>query len=405
MGASLTLFHIRGIPVRVHVSWLVIYGLIAWSLAVGYFPRVLPDTTALTHWATGLVAALLLFVSVFLHELSHALVALRQGLGVSAITLHIFGGVSQLEEEPKSPREELWMAIVGPLTSFAIALVAGLTGRAAQPAPVLAAILGYLALVNAIVGVFNLVPGFPLDGGRVLRAVLWKIKGDLRRATEIASRAGGVVAMLLIVFGVLRGFAGDFLGGLWFVLIGVFLRQAGQASYQQLLVRRALEPLAVREVMTRDVVHIPADASVGRAVDDYFWRHHVSSFPVVADGRLVGILSIRQLGNVPRERWAETTVSDVMQRIDDSLTAAPGDDLWAAFQKLSANGLGRLAVVDGGRLAGYLSAKDVLHVLTVSSAGGRGGGHSTVQGKLAAKPRSRRTRQRLASLLHRHRQR
>jgi CBS domain-containing protein len=280
------------------------------------------------------------------------------------------------------------MAIVGPLTSFAIALVAGLAGRAAEPAPVVAAILRYLALVNAIVGVFNLVPGFPLDGGRVLRAVLWKVKGDLRRATEIASRAGGVVATLLIVLGVMRGFAGDFLGGLWFVLIGVFLRQAGQASYQQLLVRRALESLAVHEVMTRDVVHVPAEASVGRVVDEYFWRHHVSSFPVVADGRLVGIVSIRQLGNLPRERWAETAVRDVMQRIDDSLTAAPGDDLWAAFQKLSANGLGRLAVVDGGRLAGYLSAKDVLHVLSVSTAGTRAKGLPTPQGDAVAVPRS-----------------
>jgi CBS domain-containing protein len=172
------------------------------------------------------------------------------------------------------------------------------------------------------------------------------------------------------------------------VLIGVFLRQAGHASYQQLLVRRALEPLAVREVMTRDVVHIPADALVGRAVDDYFWRHHVSSFPVVADGRLVGILSIRQLGNLPRERWAETAVSDVMQRIDDSLTTAPGDDLWAAFQKLSANGLGRLAVVDGGCLAGYLSGKDVLHVLAVSTAGTRGKGFSMGQAEAVAAPRS-----------------
>lgn len=379
MSGGLTLFRIRGIPVRVHVSWLVIYGLIAWSLAVGYFPRVLPDTTVLTHWATGLVAALLLFVSVFLHELSHALVALRHGLGVSAITLHIFGGVSQLEEEPRSPGREFWMAIVGPLTSFAIALVAGVAARVTEPVPVVAAILGYLALVNALVGAFNLVPGFPLDGGRVLRAALWKLKGDLRRATEIASRAGGVVAMLLIVLGVLRGFAGDFLGGLWFVLIGVFLRQAGQASYQQLLVRRTLEPLAVREIMTRDVVHIAADMPVSRAVDEVFWRHHVTSFPVLASGRVVGILSIRQLGNLPRERWAETAVSAVMQRIGDSLTAAPGDDLWTAFQKLSANGLGRLAIVDGERLVGYLSAKDVLHVLAVSAAGARGGGYSVTR--------------------------
>ena len=383
MGGSLTLFRIRGIPVRVHMSWLIIYGLISWSLAVGYFPRVLPDVPLLTHWVTGLVAALLLFVSVFLHELSHALVARRHGLGVSAITLHIFGGVSQLEEEPRSPGQEFWMAIVGPLTSFAIAMVAGVAAKAAEPIPVLAAVLGYLALVNAMVGAFNLVPGFPLDGGRVLRAALWKVKGDLRRATEMARRAGAAVAVLLIVLGVSRGLAGDFLGGLWFVLIGLFLRQAGQASHQQLLVRCVLEPLAVRDVMTRDVVQVAPEVSIARAVDDVFWRHHVSSFPVVAGGQVVGILSIRRLGDLPQERWAETTVSAIMQQIGESLTMAPGDDLWAAFQKLSTNGLGRLAVVDGGRLVGYLSAKDVLHVLAVSTAGARGGifGHKRREGR------------------------
>lgn len=370
-GGVATLFRVRGIPVRVHVSWLVVFGLIAWSLSVGYFPRVLPEMPLATHWVTGLVAALLLFVSVFLHELSHALVARRHGLGVSAITLHIFGGVSQLEDEPPSPGVEFWMAIAGPLTSFAIAIVAGVAARAAAPVPVLAAILGYLGLVNAIVGAFNLVPGFPLDGGRVLRAALWKAKGDLRRATEMASRAGGTVAVLLMVLGVLRGLAGDFLGGLWFVLIGVFLRQAGASSYQQLLVRRILEPLAVRDVMTRDVVHVRPELPLDRAVDDVFWRHHVQSIPVVTDGRVVGILGFRQLGDIPRERWAAMTVGDVMRPVSEPLTIAPGDDLWAAFQKISSNDLGRLAVVDAGRLVGYLSSKDVMHVLAVVTAGGR----------------------------------
>jgi Zn-dependent protease/predicted transcriptional regulator len=386
MGGSLTLFHVRGIPVRVHVSWLVIYGLIAWSLAVGYFPRVLPDTPLLTHWVTGLVAALLLFVSVFLHELSHALVARRHGLGVSAITLHIFGGVSQLDDEPPSPAVEFWIAIVGPLTSFAIALVAGVAAWATRPFEVLAAILGYLAFVNGVVGAFNLVPGFPLDGGRVLRAALWKIKGDLGRATAMASRAGGAVAVLLMALGVVRGMAGDFLGGLWFVLIGVFLQQAGRASYQQLLVRRTLEPLTVRDVMTRDVVHIAADVPVARAADDVFWRHHVSSVPVVTGDRVVGILSLRQLRDLPRERWAGMAVSEVMQPIEASLTAAPGDDLWTAFQKLSTNGLGRLAVVDSGRLVGYLSAKDVLHTLAVSTAGARGDGSSAMRNTTITRP-------------------
>jgi Zn-dependent protease/predicted transcriptional regulator len=370
MGYALTLFHVGGIPVRVHASWLAIFGLIAWSLAIGYFPRVLPDVPVLAHWVQGLVAALLLFVSVFLHELAHSVVARAHGLPVSGITLHVFGGVSQLEREPDRPGVELVMAIVGPLTSFALAALAavgaGLTASHAAPA----AVLRYLAVVNALVGAFNLVPGFPLDGGRILRAILWRVKGDVRWATDIASRAGILIAFGLMALGVLRALSGEFLGGLWFVLIGLFLRQAAEGSYQELLVRRALGPLAVRDVMTREVLQVPPDLPVSRVADEWFWRHHVTSFPVVEDGRLLGIVSVGQLGAVPRERWAEVRAREVMRPVDDTLTIAPTARLPVALQKLTQNGLGRLAVVDEGTLVGYLSLKDALHVLAVATAGG-----------------------------------
>jgi Zn-dependent protease/predicted transcriptional regulator len=373
-GGVATLFRVAGIPVRIHVSWLVVFGLLAWSLSVGYFPHVLPDVARATYWLAGLVASLLLFVSVFLHELSHSVIARRNGLRVSAITLHIFGGVSQLEEEPASPGTEFRMAIVGPLTSFALGGIAALGARAVSPGSPAAAVLGYLAFVNVVVGAFNLVPGFPLDGGRVLRAALWHMRGDLRRATETASRAGVAVAFLIMALGVLRGFGGDFLGGLWFVLIGVFLRQAAQTSYQRLQIRGALEPLAVRDVMTRTVVHVPPDIPVERAVDEFVWRHHVASFPVVGrDGVVVGIFTLRQLATLPRERWTEALVREVMQPIGAEFTTTPSDDVWDAFQKLSRNGLGRLVVVDGRRVVGYLSANDVMHVLTVATAGRRDG--------------------------------
>jgi len=367
-----TLFRVWGIPLRVHASWLVIFALIAWSLSVGYFPQVLPESPVATHWVGGAVAALLLFVSVFLHELSHALVARRAGLRVSAITLHVFGGVSQLEDEPGSPGVEFRIAIVGPLTSFLVAGVAALATPLAGEHPLATAILRYLVLVNVVVGAFNLVPGFPLDGGRVLRAALWKIRGNLHSATEAASRAGTAVALGLIALGVLRGMTGEFLGGLWFVLIGLFLRQAAAGSYEQLLLRRALAPLAVRDVMTRDVFHVGADLSLDRVADDFFWPHHVSSFPVIENQRVVGIVSVHQLADIPRARWPETPVRQVMRALDDSLAAGPGDGLWSAFEKLSRNGLGRLAVVEAGRLVGYLSLKDVLHVLGLRrAAGGR----------------------------------
>lgn len=375
MDGVATLFRLWGIPVRVHASWLVIFGLLAWSLSVGYFPHVLPDLPLVAHWANGFLAALLLFVSVLLHELSHSVAALRYGIPVSGITLHIFGGVSQLEREPDRPGVEVVVAVVGPLTSFAIAAVLALALRLLDPPAAAAAIMRYLVIVNAVVGVFNLVPGFPLDGGRLLRAALWKLKGNLHWATRMASRAGSAFAFLLMGLGILRALAGEFLGGLWFVVIGLFLHQAAAGSYQQLLLRRALGPLAVRDVMTREVIHVPPDLTVARVVEEFFWPHHVSSFPVLDGGQVVGILSLHQLRQVPRERWETTRVRELMLPLTDSLTAGPGDPLWQAFEKLSGNGLGRLAVVERGRLAGYLSVKDVAHIMAVASGlGGPQGG-------------------------------
>ena len=370
MGGALTLFRILDIPVRVHASWLVIYGLIAWSLSAGYFPQVLPDVSARTHWVSGLVAALLLFISVFLHELSHSVVARRHGLPVAAITLHVFGGVSELGREPESPGVEFRIAVVGPLTSFALGGLGFVAVALVGDRATLAAILRYLAVVNVAVGAFNLVPGFPLDGGRVLRAALWHAKGNLEWATRVASRAGSIVALALIGLGIARSLTGEFLGGLWFVLIGLFLRQAAEGSYKQLLLRRVLGPLAVRDVMTRDVISVPADLPLTRVVDEYFWRHHVTSFPVVDGDRLVGILSIHRLGHRPREEWHATPARDAMQPIVEALIARPADRVPDALAKLSRNGLGRLAVLDDGRLAGYLSPRDVLHVLAVSTARG-----------------------------------
>lgn len=372
MSSTATLFRIFGIPVRAHVSWLAILGLLTWSLAVGYFPQVLPDVPLAAHWVKGLLAALLLFASVLLHELSHSVAARRYGIPVSGITLHIFGGVSQLEREPDRPGAEFVIAIVGPLTSFAIAATLALATALFDVPPGARAIMGYLTAVNVLVGVFNLIPGFPLDGGRLLRAALWKAKGNFQQATRKASRVGSAFALLLMGIGALRAFTGEFMGGLWLVLIGLFLRQAAEGNYQQVVLRRALGPLAVRDVMTREVIQVPADLPAGRVLDDFFWRHHVSSFPVLDDGRVVGILSLDRLRQVSPERLADTRSREIMLPLVEGLTAAPGDSLWQAFEKLAQNGLGRLAVLEAGRLVGYLSVKDVMHVRALSSGpGGR----------------------------------
>lgn len=382
MGGTVRVLTIRGIPINVHVSWLVIYGLITWTLAVGYFPRALPDLPDAAYWANGLLAAFLLFVSVLLHELSHSFVAMAHGLSVRGITLHVFGGVSHLEDEPPSPRAEFLIAVVGPVTSFAIAAVLWAINASGLVQPAWAqAVVSYLVLVNVAVGIFNLVPGFPLDGGRILRAALWKWKGALGQATYMASRVGVGFAFALMVLGFVQILSGSVIGGFWFILIGMFLRGAADTSYSQMALREALAHLPVRDVMAREVVTVPVEATVAQLADA-FWSHHVTSFPVVDGGTVRGIASVQQVHAVPVEQRMERRVSELMRPLTDDLIVGPDDSVFDALGKASRNQVGRLAVLENSRLVGYLSLKDITHVLALrglpdgahSGAGGRGPG-------------------------------
>jgi Zn-dependent protease/CBS domain-containing protein len=365
VDGTMRVLTIRGIPIKVHVSWLVIYALITWTLAIGYFPRALPDLPAAAHWANGLLAAFLLFVSVLLHELSHSLVAMAHGLSVRGITLHVFGGVSHLEDEPPSPRAEFLIAVVGPVTSFAIAAVLWAISAAGLVQPAWAqAVVVYLVLVNVAVGIFNLVPGFPLDGGRLLRAVLWKWKGTLGQATYIASRAGVVFAFALMALGVWEIYVGAVVGGFWLILIGVFLRGAADTSYSQIALREALARLRVRDIMTREVVTVRPEATVEQLADA-FWSHHVTSFPVVDGGTVRGIASVQQVHEVPPAQRRERRVSELMRPLTDELIVGPDDSVFDALGKATRNQVGRLAVLKDSRLVGYLSLKDITHVLAL----------------------------------------
>ena len=369
MGATVRLFKIGRIPIFVHASWLAIYALITWTLAVGYFPNVLPELAPAQYWMHGLVAALLLFVSVLLHELAHSVVAIAHGLTVRGITLHVFGGVSHLEDEAPTPRAEAFIAAAGPIASFAIAgalwatKATGLLGTGSVDA-----IATYLVTVNVMVGVFNLIPGFPLDGGRLLRAILWQMRGSLTRATYLASRVGIAFAYALMAWGVFQMFTGAVVTGVWLVLIGLFLQNAATASYAQIGLREALGRLPVSQVMTREVIAVPPDETVSSLVDR-FWEHHVASFPVIEGGRVVGIASIGALQRVPREQWPLLRVREVMRPIDETLTVRPSDTVLRALERAADNGLGRLAVMDGDRLVGYLSMQDITHVLALHGLG------------------------------------
>jgi Zn-dependent protease/predicted transcriptional regulator len=369
MGGTLRLLSVRGIPISIHASWLIIFALLTWMLAVGYFPETLPEQTRAAHWVSGLVAALLLFVSVLLHELSHSFVALAHGLSVRGITLHVFGGVSELADEPPSARAEFLIAAVGPLTSFAIA--GGLWAAArfgAVPGGSPAAIVDYLVFFNVAVGAFNLIPGFPLDGGRVLRAVVWRWKGSLGQATEIASRVGGGFAIALMVLGVARVVNGDVIGGMWMTFIGMFLRSAATSSATLVATREALEGVPVRDVMTRDVRTIHATATL-LDLAERLWDHHVTSLPVLDGDRVLGLVTVGHLKTVPRDGWRLARVGDLARPMTDELAVTPDDSVYRAYEKASRNGLGRLAVLDAGRLAGYLSIRDITHVLALRQAG------------------------------------
>jgi Zn-dependent protease/CBS domain-containing protein len=376
--STVRLLSVFGIPININASWVFIYALITWTLAVGYFPRQLPGLEPVAYWATGLLAALLLFASVLIHELAHSLVAIENGLTVRGITLHLLGGVSQLDDEPPDPRTELLMAAAGPLASLALALVLSLA-RIPVDAPWGDAILTYLMYVNVAVGLFNLIPGFPLDGGRLLRAVVWRSTGDFARATATASRVGRGVAVGLVVLGAWQAFTGSFLSGLWLVLIGLFLRQAASLSHAQATLASTLGELPVTDVMTREVVTISWNATVADLVQQ-FWAHHVTSFPVVAGGVVRGIATVHDLDRVAVDAWERTSIQNVMRPLTGAMTIPSTATALNALQQASTNGIGRLAVLDGTRLVGYLSLKDLGHVLALRSLPAPGADRAAVPG-------------------------
>jgi Zn-dependent protease/predicted transcriptional regulator len=336
---------IIGIPIYIHYTWFVIFGLIAWSLSEGYFPSRYPDLPASTYWAKGLVAALLLFGSVLFHELGHSIVAIRNGIGIVSITLFIFGGLARLKQDPNAAWVEFKVAIAGPMASF---FLAGFFYAAAQLEIGGAggvAVTTYLALLNMILGTFNLVPAFPLDGGRVLRAVLWKFAGKMK-ATRIASGIGTFFAYLLILHGVYGLVRGEGLNGVWSILIGWFLKDASAGAYQQVRLSEMLSGVRVRDLMVPNCVAIPVHISIEEAVQDYFLRYGYGGFPVEDRGSIRGLLTLSDVKRIPRENWSNTSVQAHMSPVDQRTTIAADKDITEALQQMAQSGISRLIVVD-----------------------------------------------------------
>ncbi len=367
---SFRLFTIRGIEVGVHYSWLIIFGLVTYSLSAYVFPGVpgIERLSTAEYWLLGALTAILLFASVLIHELAHSFVARARGLDAKSITLFIFGGVSNLSGEAKEPSTEFWVAIVGPLTSFVLAgITFGLATIVSEPRAEL--VLSYLFLINLTLGIFNLVPGFPLDGGRVLRAILWKATGSLRRATEWAANAGKLVAYLMFGFAIYLFLVEDsVIGGLWTAAIAWFLHNAASTSVQQLVFEQRLRRVKVADVITPDDTTVGPDMTVAELVDRYILPAARRAVPVAQDGRLVGIVTISDIANVPPDQRGQVLVGQVMSGTDKLHTVRGDARVLDAFELLGEHDLEQLPVMDGDRLVGLLTRADVARQLQLREA-------------------------------------
>ncbi|MDA8327228.1 MAG: site-2 protease family protein [Nitrospiraceae bacterium] len=365
LTGGIGLFRIAGIQISIDFSWFIIFFLLLWSLSVGYFPHAFPREKSAVYWAAGFAATILFFASVLIHELAHSLVAMRHGLSIPSITLFIFGGVSQLSEEAKDPSSELKIAIAGPISSLMLAGVFyGLQALATGSShPITGAVMGYLAVINGALAVFNLIPGFPLDGGRVLRAIYWKTKGSLSKATKLASDIGKIVAVIFIIFGGLQVLAGALISGLWFVFIGIFLRSVAQSGYQEVVLKQLLNSAVVRDIMvlSRDTVKVSPRMGLDKLVKDYFLHYGYKGFPVFDGETPVGLVSLADIRGIPEGTLPARTVEEVMKPLNDEIIVSPDTALSDALLRMRQDG--RLLVMAQGHFLGLITKTGLLRFL------------------------------------------
>lgn len=361
------LISLFGFNVWIDASWLLLGALITWTLAKSVFPGLAPALAPATYWVMAVAATAGLLISIVLHELAHSLVARRYGMPIRGITLFIFGGVAEMDSEPPSPKSELLMAAAGPAASLLLAAAFFLCvaiARAWSGPDALQWSLWYLGYINGLLALFNLVPAFPLDGGRILRAILWMWRGDLAGATRVAAGAGNLFGIALIVFGVLGVITGDFIGGMWRFLIGMFLRGAAAASYQDAIARTALGGVPVSRIMKQEPIAVPPDISVAEFIEEFVYRRHHRSFPVTRQGLLEGCVGTEQAAKVDRSAWARTSVREIMRPCSDAELVHSDTPALEALVQMRRHGLSRLWVVEDGRLIGVLSLRDMMELLS-----------------------------------------
>jgi Zn-dependent protease/CBS domain-containing protein len=360
---TISLGRILGIPIGVDYSWFLVFALLTWTLATSYFPAEFRNWSAAQYWIVGAVTAILMFASVLLHELGHSVIAMRYKIPVRSITLFIFGGVAQIAAEPPSASAEFWIAIAGPVVSFVLAILFGLLQPVVGAAAPLLALAKYLAHINGTLVLFNLIPGFPLDGGRVFRAVVWSITHSLRRATLIAASMGRLVAFLFILFGVWQVFIGNLANGLWIAFIGWFLESAASSQVQHQVLHDSLAGNRVSDMMSRNYAILPAETTLQQVVDWHILGSGQRSFVVTQGDSVIGLLTPQRVRATPREAWPVTTAAQAMIPAAQVRPVRPDDELLTAVEEMEVDQVNQLPVVRDGHILGILSRDDILGYL------------------------------------------
>jgi len=367
-GKRINLFRLYGFEVRIDLSWLILAFLITLTLARGYFPHYHKGLSQTAYWWMGIAGALGLFVSIIFHEFCHSIVARIYGLPIKGITLFIFGGIAEMEDQPQNAKTEFLMAIAGPVSSaflgFCFYGIQKFDTYNIISIPV-SAVIGYLSYINFLLASFNMIPAFPLDGGRILRSALWQWKGNIQWASRIASQSGSAFGIMLIILGVLSVFQGKCIGGIWLFLIGMFLRNLSQMSYQQVLARKAFEGKTVRRFMKSNPVHVTPSLSIEHLIEDYFYKFHFKIFPVIENNNLIGYININDAKHIPREDRNQHTVSEFIQPCSAENTVDISTEALKALNIMKKTGNNKLMVVKNGHLAGVVALKDILHFFSV----------------------------------------
>ncbi|MBN1757576.1 MAG: site-2 protease family protein, partial [Chitinispirillaceae bacterium] len=368
-GKKFKVFTLSGFDVNIDLSWIFLTLLIVWSLATGVFPFYIAGLSPQAYLWLAIAGMLGLFASIIVHEFSHSLIARRFGIPMEGITLFIFGGVAKMNDEPPGPKAEFFIAVAGPLASIAIGTGILLISRLVPvdgPQGAVKALLTYLGTINLVLAGFNLIPAFPLDGGRILRSALWAWKGDIRKATRIASASGSVFGWFLMGAGVLNLFMGGFIGGLWYILIGIFIHHAADVAYRQLVVRQTLEGEPVNRFMTAQPLTVPQDTTIEHFINDYVYRYHHKMFPVRENGAKPSCITTGDIGGLPREQWPSHAISEFMHACSDANAVDRNTDAVAALVKMRETGNSRLIVTDDkGALCGVVTLKDLLGFLSI----------------------------------------